>query len=284
VRPLLGAPGAASIGPALLTRLDSASVAPGGRGALITREGRSWFVRGLPELAPSDPIQAGFIENVDRVVWSRDGSFALLYSSAGGQLQRVRVADSDILLDSPVSLSWLGEVSTLAVDAAGRQIAIGVVGSNAGLYLFNHHGTPALLSAMTHPAAVAFDGSGRRLYAIDLDAQRILEFDSGEASEFASLPRPDEPAPAPVGMAVSGCGRYLFFTDRAARVVRVYETASRTLVNSIPLDFAPLRFEALSAAPSFLLNGDSSKEWLLILDARETPRVYFVPANREEQQ
>jgi hypothetical protein len=44
------------------------------------------------------------------------------------------------------------------------------------------------------------------------------------------------------------------------------------------------RFEALSPAPAFLLNGDNSSQWLLVLDARRFPGVSFVPANREEAQ
>jgi hypothetical protein len=85
-------------------------------------------------------------------------------------------------------------------------------------------------------------------------------------------------APNPVGLAVSGDSRYLLLADAASRSICVYNTASHDLLNTIPLDFAPSRLEALSATPTFLLNGDRSNEWLMIMDAATSPRVYFVPA------
>ena len=279
VRPLIGIPGSTSIGAAVLNEVDWASIAPDGKWAWITKDGHSSLLRGL-----NDPVPVsveGLIDAIDRVAWSPDGSLAVLYSSAGNQLQRVRLSDAEIRADAPVDLSPWGQVATMAVDAAGQRIAVGITGS--GIYLLEGGQSPALLSPTPQPAAATFDDTGRRLYAIDLDQQRILEFvDGSGASEFASLAQPDGPAPNPVGMAVSGGGRYLLLADSAAHAVRVYDIASRVLVNTIPLDFAPSRLEALSAGSTFLLNGDNSNEWLLVLDARQIPGVYFVPASQEE--
>ena len=283
VRPLLGVPGAAWIGPPVLSDVDWASIAPGGRWAVLIKAGGASFMRGLSDLAPAESPVDGLIDAVDRVVWSRDGSFAILYSSSGGQLQRVKLSDN-AAADSPIALSPPGKVTALAVDPAGQQIAVGITGpESGGLYLFNGAQSSARLSSMAQPAAAAFDGTGSRLYAVDGETQQILEFDSGAGGfEFASLSPPEGPALNPAGLAVSGDGRYLLLADRATPAVRVYETASRSLVNTIPLDFSPRGLEPLSPDPTFLLNGDSSQEWLLVLDARQSPGVYFVPANREE--
>jgi hypothetical protein len=282
VRPLFGIPGATHIGSTLLDEVDSASIAPGGKWALIAKGGHTSFMRGLSDLAPVESSPDGVIDAVDRVLWNRDGSYALLYSSSGNRLQRVRLSDTGAIADRPVDLSPWGQAIALAIDPAGQQIAFGVEG--LGLYLFGPGQSPALLSSMASPAAAAFDGTGRRLYAVDLDRQRIAEFDSGSSVwEFASLARPDAPAVNPVGLAVSGDGRYLMLADSAAQAVRVYETASGSLTNTIPLDFTPSRFEALSPG-TFLLNGDNRNEWLLVLDGRQLPSISFVPANREEAQ
>jgi hypothetical protein len=282
VRPLFGIPGATHIGSPVLAEVDSASIAPGGEWALIAKGGHFSFMRGLPDLAPVESSPGGLIDAVDRVLWNRDGSYALLYSSSGNRLQRVRLSDTGAIADRPVDLSPWGQATALAIDPAGQQIAFGVAG--LGLYLFGPGQSPALLSSMASPAAAAFDGTGQRLYAVDLDRQRIAEFDSGSSAlEFASLAQPDAPAVTPVGLAVSGDGRYLMLTDSTAQAVRVYETASRGLATTIPLDFAPSRFEALSPS-TFLLNGDNSNEWLLVLDARQLPSISFVPANREDAQ
>jgi hypothetical protein len=280
VRPLIGVPGATHVDQPVLNQVDAASIAPGGQGAFVTRSGQTIFVRGLSGLAPSESPIGGLIGQVDRVVWNRDGSVALLYSSSGSLLQRVQISGAEPVVDSPVDLSPWGQVTALALDPAGRQISVGFAAS--GLYLFTAGQSPALLSTMAQPAAAAFDNTGRRLYAVDLDQQSISEFDSGSsASAFVSLAQPNTPPVTPVGLAVSRDGRYLLLADSTARAVLVYDTDSRSLANTIPLDFAPSRLEPLSDGPAFLLNGNDPKEWLLILDASVVPQVYFVPASRE---
>jgi hypothetical protein len=248
---------------------------------LLTKSGRSFLVHRLNDLAPAEFAAEGLIDAVDRVAWSRDGSTAILYSHSGNQLQRIRVTASEALVDAAAGFSPSGRLTTLALDPAGRQVALGVEGT--GLYLFEAGQSPALLSAMARPAAATFDDTGRRLYAVDLDSQQIVEFDSGSGPlEFAALAQTAAPVPAPAGMAVSANGRYLMVADSSSRAIRVYETASRSLVTTIALDFAPTRLERLASDPLFLLNGDAGNEWLLILDARQTPAIYFVPAGQEE--
>ncbi len=281
LRPLLGIPGAMHVDAPILNRVDSASIAPGGQWGFVTRAGHTTFVRGLSDLAPAESSIDGLMDAADRVVWSRDGTFALLYCSSGSRLQRVQLSGSKPLADAPIDLSPWGQVTTLAIDPAGKQIAVGFAAS--GIYLFTNGQSPALLVSMALPAAAAFDGTGNYLFAIDRDTQRIVQFQSGAGiSEFVSLVQPDGPALHPAGLAVSGDGLYLVLADSATRSVFVYDTNSRSLANTIPLNFAPSRFEALSAGPVFLLNGSDPKEWLLVLDASQTPTVYIVPSTGRE--
>jgi hypothetical protein len=282
VRPVLGIRGAARIGQPLLSELDFASVAPNGAWSITVKAGHTACTHILPDLSTADSA-AAVIDAVDRVVWNRDGSAALLYSSSTNQLQRVLFAGAAPAADAALDLSALGKPAALALDPAGRQIAFAV--PHAGIYLFAAGQSPALLAPMDQPAAIAFDGSGQRLYAVDLQQQQILAFDSGATgSVFASLAQPGAPAVNPVGLAVSGDGRYVLLADRAAQAVQVYDSASSTLTATIPLDFSPTRFEPLSSGPTILLNGDRADEWLLVLDARQLPGLFFVPANREDAQ
>ena len=276
VRPLLGLAGSTHLASPILSQVESASIAPGGKWAFITRSRRSAFVSGLDSLTPVEASVDGLIESVDRIAWSRDGSFAVLYSSSGNLLQRVRFSGSQPAADAAIDVSSWGQLTTLAIDPAGQQIAAGFAAS--GLYLFAAGQSPALLLSMANPQAAAFDRTGQWLYAIDPDNQRIVQFQSGSAfSVFASLVQPNGPALQPAGLAVSGDGRYLLMPDATTQSVLVYEIGSGSLANTIPLSFAPSRFEALSAGPAFLLNGNKRNEWLLVLDASQTPTVYFVP-------
>ena len=279
LRPILGVPGAARIGSPLLSHVDFASIAPDGNWALIVRAGHSSLINGIATQTPLESPVSGFIDAVERVVWNRDGSAAVLYSAAANQLQRVQFSGAAATPDAPLDLSPWGTPAALAIDPAGRQIAFGIVQS--GLYVFSGGQSPALLSTMAQPAAAAFDSSGR-LYAFDADQQQIIAFDASmNPSTFASLAQPGVPAVAPAGLALSGDGRYLLLADSAAQAVRIYDTGSAALTRTIPLDFAPTRFEALSSTPTILLNGDRAHEWLLMLDAGQLPHLVFVPASQE---
>jgi hypothetical protein len=282
VRPLFGAPGASYAGAAVLKDVDQAWIAPAGRWAYVSTAGRSLFMGGLAEEAPVESVPDGAIDAVDRVAWGPDASFAVLYSSSGGQLQRVRLAGGQAAVDDPLDLTPWGVPTTLAIDASGRRIAFGIAG--AGVYLIDGAQPPALLTSMARPAVAAFSDSGR-LFAVDADARRIVEFGPDlSPTDFAVVDNADDAAFDPVGLAVSGTGKYLMVADRGTQTVRVYETETRTLADTIGLDLAPTHMHRLSDGATFLLNRPRAGEWLLVLDATDKPRVYFVPGGEEAAQ
>jgi len=183
VRPLLGIPGATYIGDAVLNDVSVAWPAPGGKWAFVTTSTHSAFLRGLSDTAPTESAADGIIDAVDRVAWSSDASFAVLYSSSAGRLQRVRLAGGQVSVDNPVDLTPWGEPTTLAIDPSGRQIAFGIAG--VGVYRMDGAQSPALLVSLARPAAAAFSDSGR-LYAVDAETRRIVEFDAySNPSDFA---------------------------------------------------------------------------------------------------
>jgi hypothetical protein len=281
IQPLLGIPGSSHSGAPVLSRLDAASVSPDGRWAYIENPRHASFVSGLSSASPSEIAISGLIGGVERVTWNRSGSYALLYSRSSNMLQRVRFSSGTATADTPLDLSSWGQPAVFALDPSGLQIAFAVPGS--GLYLLTGGQTPALISSLSQISALAFDDAGARLYAADAGRRQILEFDSGAGPlPFASLAQADGSQIDPSGIATSGGNRYLLLADRASRAVLVYEMASRTLTKSIPLDFVPTRFDPLSSAPAFVLNGENRGEWLLVLDGRDIPNVYFVPASHRE--
>jgi hypothetical protein len=280
VRPLVGIPGSAYLGAAVLNEINQAWIAPAGKWALVTTATHSAFVRGLSQLAPAEYAADGVIDVVDRVAWNADASFAVLYSSSSGRLQHVSLTGGQVSVDYPLDLTPWGVPTTLAIDPAGRRMAFGIPG--AGVYVIDGAQSPALLASMARPASIAFSDTGR-LYAVDAETRRIVEFGADlNPSEFAVVEAVDGVEFEPVGLAVSGTGKYLMVTDRGTATVRVYETATQTLTDTIRLDFAPSHMQRLSTGATFLLNRARGKEWLLLLDATGAPRVYFVPAGEEE--
>lgn len=278
VCPLFGVPGSTYIGSPVLRDVDAASIAPGGEWGIVIRNGMARAVRSLSD-NPVESAVEGIIDAIDRVAWSSDGAFALLASAARRQVQRIRFSATGAEADAPADLA-VGDVSALAIHAGDSRMAVGIAGS--GLYVFLPGQTPMLVAPTRNLTAAAFDDAGG-LYAVNAAERRIWQFDGDSGpTEFAVLDQPDGTSIDAAGLAVSGGGRYLLVTDKSARAVRVYDIASRTLAKTIPLDFVPVRAERLSSDPVFLLNGDTGREWLMVLDARQEPLVYFIPAAREE--
>jgi hypothetical protein len=283
IRPLQGIPGSTAVGAPLFDGIEAAAIAPGGKWAFVTKAGKRVFLRGLAGGEAVEVAVDGLMDKSDRIEWSADGSAAVLYSSAAKQLQRLRLSDSGVLVDPAEAVFLNGEISAMAVSRSGRSIALGVMGSDAsGVYLWIAGGSPVRVSAALGAVAATFDATGERLYAVDMNTQRILEFESGAALAFASLQEADGTAVNPAGLAISPDGRSLILADRSTQTLRIYDRESRTLSNTIALDFTPSRLQALSDGRTFLLNGGDGKEWLMVLDAGPTPAVYFVPASSEE--
>jgi DNA-binding beta-propeller fold protein YncE len=273
------------MGPAVLNNVDSASISPGAGWAWVSRSGHSTFIRGLYAGAPAELSPNGLIDAVDRVAWARNGSVAVLYSSSGGRLQRVRISASDVVPESPIDSSFPGHIMTLAVGAAGQIVAGIAQQDGGGLYAWNDSSGAVLLASVSDPAMIALSDDATRVFVIDNAGGKVLDvaFPSGTVEDFSSLTDPSGNSLDVAGLAVSADNRYVMLSDRATLTVRVYDTTSRTLAASIPLDFAPSRAERFSADPLFVLNTPAANEWLLILDARGTPRVYVVPAPGEPQ-
>jgi DNA-binding beta-propeller fold protein YncE len=168
----------------------------------------------------------------------------------------------------------------LAIDPAGAYVAFAT--SQRRLYLVANGQAPALLSSSLQAAVLAFDSTGERLFAADPTSQQVVVFDSGAGpTPFAPIPQTNGLALHPLGMALSAGDRYLLLAARDSQSVFIFDVGSQTLANTLSLAFAPTRFEPLSSDPSFVLNEGDRHEWLTILEGRETPRVYFVPAGEE---
>ena len=89
IRAVIGFSGAASFGPALLDNLDLASVAPGQNYGVVFESGKCLLVSGLGSKKISTAAIAGVTKYPDAIVWSGNGSLAILYSRAGDWFQTI---------------------------------------------------------------------------------------------------------------------------------------------------------------------------------------------------
>jgi len=274
IRPVLGVPGAAYLGSALLSDVDAASVAPDGSAALAVQKGRLVAAPGIKTLAPQWTAVEGAISDADLFAWSQDA--AAIYSSKTGQAQIVRNLLKSPAPSAVLDLSVLsGRVAALALE--GDALLAGVEGADGGVYLLRSGKEPKLLAAAPGPVALAI--AGRDLYFADRDGGRIWRI-----ANFG-----DEPVPAvfaggidsPVGLYIAA-GR-LFVAGAGSNQLRLYDLASGADSGSLDLEFTPTTLDPLGARSLLLMaRGVPGEQPYFVLDASQQPAVYFVPAGREQ--
>lgn len=285
LRPLLGVPGAAYLGGALVAGVDFASVAPSGKLALAVKDGQALLLTDLDRLQPAVLPLPAVLQDADRAAWAQDSSALALYSSARGWLQRVTGLDGAPVAGPPMEVSFPGgSVTLIATSHGAERIVLGVRGEiSGGLYLIPADGPPLEVASMADPGAVFFPAEGRTLYAVDRHSRRVLAVHNFPPGEVVTLLEARDGVADPVGIAVSGDGQRLFLADRSSRSVRVYEVSTRTLMAEVPLEAAPSLLQPLRGNALFLLNSGSRRgEPLFLLDARSAPAVYFVPASEQD--
>ncbi|HMD50733.1 MAG TPA: hypothetical protein VKG79_16595, partial [Bryobacteraceae bacterium] len=136
LRAVIGFPGAASFGPAILGGVEWASVAPQRDYALAFQNGNFLVVSGLSSGTVSTLAVPGVTRVPESVSWSGDGTLAVLSSSSAEWLQTVSGLPSSPVAGAYIDVSSLGgSLTAVALDTTGSHIAIAVSGSQAGIYL-----------------------------------------------------------------------------------------------------------------------------------------------------
>src|SRR5215467_4935841 len=167
-RAVMGFPGSALLGPAILSSFAYGSVAPQKDYGLGLQDGQSSLVTGLSSAIPSMSPLPGIASGFDGVVWAGDGSLSVLYSHTGAWIETLTGLPNAPVAGPVIDLSSLGgSLSALCVDAGGKQIAAGIAGDAGGVYLISDGGVPAPVLSIAKPMALAFSGDGSRLYALD---------------------------------------------------------------------------------------------------------------------
>lgn len=268
LRPVLGAPGAAYLGPPVARGFEAVSVAPDGRRAIALAQGRLYSIDDVLGGAPVRELahEAGRWE---LAAWNSDSSRValwlgdrLLLVSAEGTVVRLGVEGLD------------GAVRALAVADRGAVLA-GVEG--AGVYLLEEGAAPALLAPMAEPVSIAL--AGDRAWVADRARREVLEIRRyREAPELVLFANAAQGVTDPVALAVSHREAALWVADAAGKKAVKLDLASGAAVVELAFDFEPSRLEALGEAVFVLNERLGEGDALEVLVGGAAPSVYFVPA------
>ncbi len=270
VRPVVGVLGAAYLGDALAEGLDFASVSPDGKVAVAIKDGRLYAARGLDRGEVSLAAIDSAISSIDRAAWS--GSSAAIYSASG---QRVEIWRGLGDTSEQVTAADLPDSCRVVALAAGNGAA--AVASEDGAVYVIRDGSSRLAARVTRPGGIAI--SGNDLFVTDRDRNEVLRIANyTEASDAVLFANEARGVTDPVAVAVAR-GR-VFVASGSGRNIIIYDAASGAQTGRLDVDFEPSRVDALYGS-LFVLNAGGS-EPLQVLDAGESPAVYFVPARRAE--
>jgi hypothetical protein len=278
-RAVIGFPGSASIGPAILSGFGHGSVAPQRDYGLAFSGGQSLFVSGLSSAGPSASALSAVVDRPEDVAWSGDGSFAVLFSRSGNWIQTLGGLPNSAAAATSTDLSYLGgSLSAIAVDTTGKRIAIAMAGDSGGVYLITSGGSPISILAGPKPIALAFSSDGSGLYVLD---GSTLQLTAVQLADLTTQTLSFDGLADPVGikLARDAANRaVLYVAGRKDSLLRTYDLSSFQILTDTPLDFPPSEIMDFGRN-SFLLAPratDSSPLWLFTSAPQQA--VYFVPA------
>lgn len=275
LRAVMGFPGAASFGPALLGGLEFGSAAPRHNYALAFQNGACVLVTGLDSGNVATLPITNALRKPDGIVWSADGSAAVFYSRAANWLQAITGLPSNPTAGAYIDVSALGGLlASVAVDPAGKQIAIALDGRAAGLYLMAVGQPFALVLQLSNPVALSFSNDATQLFAIDSAADQLA---------VVRLPNFDFQMVSLAGLADpfavrETAGQKLYVASRSDQLLREYDLASLQPVISLPLAFAPTGMDDFGANSFLVASRAQASDPLWLVTNAAQPAAYFVPA------
>ena len=279
IRSIVGIVGAAHLGPPAISGLSAGWIAPRKQHGIAVRGDQVSLVTALGSDSPVESTLAGTAGIPEGTVWSADGSTAILYSAAGGWIQRIAHLPEAPVAGAVNDVSQLGGVlSAVAVDAAAQRIAFGIRAEAGGVYTVSGDQFPVLLMPMREPSALAYSATADVLYAADRDTGQIFEWRNAGAN--TPVLRREDGVIDPVALRAtedSTGRRLLYLASGADQALRVYDASSYSLLGEMALEVPPSGMEPLGETSCLLSRRAKSGDALWLLSGRP-PAVYFVPA------
>jgi hypothetical protein len=278
LRAVNGLPGSASFGPMLLDSLDVASVAPRQNYGIFFESGKCFFVSGLGSKTISTSAIAGVTAYPDGIVWSGNGSLAILYSRSASWIQTVAGFPNAPVAGAPADVSSLGGALTaVAADALGQQIVLAVSGDTGGVYQASG-GQVTALASMAKPVSLSFSSDGQTLYALD-EANAAVTAIALPSRGLQTLALPGIANPIAIQALEDSQNRQLLYIAGGSdRKVRILDVSTRQVLMDVPLTFQPTGLDPFGSSSFVLASRSNSANPLWLLAVAPQPGAYFVPA------
>jgi hypothetical protein len=312
LRPMIGIPGAASVGSALDLgfEISQAHISSDHSYMVVTTPGNDWplwmqirpgtmairsmesFVDVFEECRDEHDIPLDFLSRrcartraarntratVDRIALSATGSAAALLSTSTGRIYVFTNMAGSPVLARQFEAGMPGPVSALGISDDGATAAVGISDGNAGaLFVLNAGQAPRFIASMRYPSAIQFLRNQESAVIADSADNTIYSLTGGNLISMATAA---DGISQPVGIAVSSDNRRVFIgNSESASVVTLGldgSAATQTHCNCTLTGLHPTNADSV-----FRLTDFSGRPVPLVDGNSAVPRIIFVPVNPE---
>ena len=270
VRAIVGRPGSARLGPAVVANVEFASVPGGAAHALFVRGGRLLFVANLAAETREEADLAEMPELPDSVAWSGNHSTAVIVWRGCGCIQTLRGIPGSPVLSERVSVSAPGTLSAVAADSSGENIAVLLDGSNREISLFDANLVARPLPRLDSPVAITFGGSPERLWASLAGENRLVEVDIDGLAVGSVIPIEEQAS----ALGFTGEGHTLAALLGSRRLL-LFDSATRNETGSAHLDSDAYGLARMAPGVLAVMGQRDSGQPLWVLHRGE---IAFIPA------
>jgi len=279
LRAVNGVPGAATLGPAVLSEVEFGTVAPHLTYGIVFKNRTAMFVSKLGSSHVSTTPLAGVFGQPEAAVWSGDGSEVVLFSRSGKWLQTISGLPGSPKVNQHQDLSVLsGLLCDVAIHAPGSEIAVAMCGRQAGAYLSTPGQSFTPLPRMENPIALDFSADGTELYVIDAGARKLIaiRLSNSTSEEFVVH---GLATPFAIRAVVDSSNKtLLYIASRSDRLLGIYSPSLQKMEKTIRLSFEPTGIQGLGLASFVVASRVAPGDPLWLFTTVPQPAVFFVPA------
>ncbi len=278
LKPLLGNPAAAMIGPplALGAPLAAAVISPRQDYALaVTASDRGVVLVRLDGNSPQTSSLSLLPASPDRLTLSPGGGAAALYYAAARNIQVITGLPDAPVFSSVDAAALPGAPDVLAVSDDGQALLAGFNGASSGqVYLLAGAAPQAVFEAGSIAAIAFLNGSHDALVA-DGVGNAVMRL-AGAGAEPAVLARQADGIDHPAAVAASLDNRLALVANAGSASVAVIDlSAAKTAV--VACRCAPTAMARLTGQSLFRLNGPSTQPIALLDAGGSRPTVEVIP-------
>jgi hypothetical protein len=285
IRPISGFVGSAVAGPAIMSGIQWAAVAPDQNSALVYRDSALLWVPNLNQPSQSQTLSS--IPEAKQALWAVDSSRAVVlardevvwldFANSIPSIQgtwRLTLHSTEALHGRPSIAIW----SLLATDKpAGTVLLTSGTGAGSQTWIASTTVPPIAIPFPGLAAAAAFAAASPAVFIADAASNQIVRVD--DPTGIATI-TPIMTSPAyfgdPAGIVLSPDDTHVFGIDRAALVIREFDAVTGALLNTLEAD-AATRYLRLFTPGLFVLDPAATGEPFLFLGTSEPAQVTFMP-------